>query len=159
MFRFRPSSGRDPQTNAARARRPHSFGPEPDIAIPPLRVATGHAGGSSGSVDSGHLDARVVTAMTASPSISSPASAIREYEKLVRPARARFALTPGIRAMITPETDAQTMAVFLLHFSALSLPNRTPWTRRRDRDGCLYIHENNVLTSKNKSYHSHSTAQ
>jgi hypothetical protein len=60
--------------------------------------------------------------MTTWPNISTPESAIHEYEKLVRPARERFAWSPGIRRMINPETDAQTLAAFLLYFRALSIP-------------------------------------
>src|SRR5881392_437903 len=57
---------------------------------------------------------------------SSPASAIGEYEKLLRLARERFASSAGIRGMIDPETGAQTMAAFLIHFSALGIPITEP---------------------------------
>lgn len=60
------------------------------------------------------------------PDISSSESAIREYEKLLQPARQRFASSAGIQGMIDPETEAQTMAAFLLHFSALSIPITEP---------------------------------
>jgi hypothetical protein len=60
---------------------------------------------------------------------SSPASAIGEYEKLLRPARERFASSAGIRGMIDPETGAQTMAAFLIHFSAFGIPITEPVER------------------------------
>ncbi len=64
--------------------------------------------------------------MTTKPEISSPESAIREYEKLMQPIRERFALSPGIQGMINTETEAQTMTAFLMHFSALSVPITEP---------------------------------
>jgi hypothetical protein len=70
--------------------------------------------------------------------ISSPEAAINEYEKLVRPARERFSQSPSIFGMINPETDAETMAAFLLHFSTLSIPITEPvegWIRLAG-DGC-----------------------
>lgn len=56
-----------------------------------------------------------------------------EYHALVRPARDRLAANPGVRGLTSPETDARTMAAFLLHFSALSVPITEPvegWIRR-----------------------------
>jgi len=60
---------------------------------------------------------------------SSSESAIREYEKLMGPARERFASSAGIRGMIDPETGARTMTVFLIHFSALGIPITEPVER------------------------------
>lgn len=64
--------------------------------------------------------------MNTVPDISSSESALREYEKLLQPARERFASSAGIRGMINPEIEAQTMTAFLLHFSALSIPVTEP---------------------------------
>jgi hypothetical protein len=44
-----------------------------------------------------------------------------------------MASSRGISAMVSPDTDARTMAAFLLHFSALSVPITEPvegWIRR-----------------------------
>jgi hypothetical protein len=72
--------------------------------------------------------------MDAQPvSFSTPADALAEYDRLLGPARQRFADSHGIRAMTSPDTDARTMAAFLLHFSALSVPITEPveaWIRR-----------------------------
>lgn len=67
------------------------------------------------------------------PKISHSESAIRDYEKLMLPARQRFTSSAGIQGMINPETEAQTLAAFLLYFSALSVPITEPveeWIRR-----------------------------
>jgi hypothetical protein len=48
------------------------------------------------------------------------------YDELIRPARRDFAASRGIRGMTSPGTDARTMAAFLLHFSALSIPITKP---------------------------------
>lgn len=75
--------------------------------------------------------------MTPSHGTLTPAEsahrALREYQQLIGVARQRFAASRGIQAMISPETDARTMAAFLLHFSALSIPLTEPvegWIRR-----------------------------
>ena len=60
------------------------------------------------------------------PGIWSAEAALEEYEKLLRPARERFASSPGIQGMINPQTEAKTLAAFLLHFSALSVPITEP---------------------------------
>jgi hypothetical protein len=71
-------------------------------------------------------------------------SALADYDELIRPARARFAASRGVQAMTSPQTDARTMAAFLLHFSALSVPITEPvegWIRRageRCRDRGLH---------------------
>jgi hypothetical protein len=62
-------------------------------------------------------------AMPASPDCES---AVGEYEQLVQPARERFAASHGIGQMISREIDSRTMAAFLLHFSALSIPITEP---------------------------------
>ncbi len=54
------------------------------------------------------------------------------YDELIRPARRLFAASRGVRGMTSPHTDARTMAAFLLHFSALSIPITKPvegWIR------------------------------
>ena len=94
---------------------------------------------------------------TTLPNLSSPELAIREYEKLVWPARERFASSAGIRGMIDPETGAQTMAAFLLHFSALSVPITEPvegWIRRAG-DRCAALGLNEI----GRSLHKHSIAE
>jgi hypothetical protein len=94
---------------------------------------------------------------TTLPNLSSPESAIREYEKLVWPARERFASSAGIRGMIAPETEAQTMAAFLLHFSALSVPITEPvegWIRRAG-DRCAELGLGEIA----RSLHKHSKAE
>jgi hypothetical protein len=52
----------------------------------------------------------------------SPASALTAYEKRTRPERDRFVSTRGVQAITSQHVDARTMAAFLLHFSALSVP-------------------------------------
>jgi hypothetical protein len=52
--------------------------------------------------------------------------ALGAYDELIRPARRAFAASRGIRGMTSPGTDARTMAAFLLHFSALSIPITKP---------------------------------
>src|SRR6266852_4045406 len=64
---------------------------------------------------------------------SSPETGLREYERRLRSTRDRFARCRAIQSMITPGIDARTMAAFLLHFSALSIPITEPvegWIRR-----------------------------
>lgn len=73
-----------------------------------------------GSSENHEIDVRTLR------NISSSKSAIAAYEKLMEPARERFASSVGIRGMIDPETDAKTMAAFLLHFSALSVSITEP---------------------------------
>ena len=63
------------------------------------------------------------------PDFSSAAFAVGEYEKRLRPARERFAASAGIRGMIDPDTQARTMAAFLIHFSALGIPITEPVER------------------------------
>ena len=63
----------------------------------------------------------------------SSAVALQDYDALIRPARERFAAGRGIRGMTSPVTDSRTMAAFLLHFRALSVPITEPvegWIRR-----------------------------
>jgi hypothetical protein len=63
----------------------------------------------------------------------TPEDALREYDLLIAPARQRFAGSPGIRRMVSADIDPRTMAAFLLHFSALSVPITEPvedWIRR-----------------------------
>jgi hypothetical protein len=87
--------------------------------------------------------------MNTLPNISSPESALREYERLVWPARERFASSAGIRGMISPETEAQTMAAFLMHFSALSIPITEPvedWIRRAG-DRCAAMGHSEIARS------------
>jgi hypothetical protein len=65
--------------------------------------------------------------------VLTPDAALAEYERLIAPARRRFGATPGIRGMVSPDTSDRTMAAFLLHFSALSVPITEPvegWIRR-----------------------------
>jgi hypothetical protein len=72
---------------------------------------------------------------------SAAESAISEYEELVRAARARLAQSPGVRGMVSPETDPKTMAAFLVHFSGLSIPVTEPvegWIRRAG-DRCAAV--------------------
>ena len=69
---------------------------------------------------------------------TSSESALAAYEKLIRPARDRSAATPGVQAITSQHVDARTMAAFLLHFSALSIPITEPvegWIRRAG-EGC-----------------------
>ena len=73
--------------------------------------------------------------MTNTPSAGTESSiaALRAYDALIQPARNRFAEGRGIRGMNSPDTDAKTMAAFLLYFSALSVPITEPvegWIRR-----------------------------
>ena len=95
--------------------------------------------------------------MTTLPTISSPQSAICEYEKLLWSARERFASSAGIRGMINPDTEAQTLAAFLLHFSALSIPITEPvegWIRRAG-DCCAAL----GLSEIARSLYNHSKAE
>jgi len=81
---------------------------------------------------------------TPSSASSFAPSALAEYDDLIRPARERFAATRGVQEMTSQHADARTMAAFLLHFSALSVPITEPvegWIRRtgeRCNDGGLY---------------------
>ena len=66
-------------------------------------------------------------------SFGTPEDALHAYEQLIGPARQQFAFSHGIRGMVSPDIDARTMAAFLLHFSALSVPITEPvegWIRR-----------------------------
>ena len=66
-------------------------------------------------------------------SLETPEGALQGYDELIGPARQRFATSRGIRGMVSPGTDARTMAAFLLHFSGLSVPITEPvesWIRR-----------------------------
>ena len=66
-------------------------------------------------------------------SLETPEGALQGYDQLIGPARQRFATSRGIRGMVSPDTDARTMAAFLLHFSGLSVPITEPvesWIRR-----------------------------
>ncbi len=95
--------------------------------------------------------------MTTLPNISSPQSALCEYEKLMGAARERFASSAGIRGMLNPDTEAQTMAAFLLHFSALSIPITEPvegWIRRAG-DRCAAL----GLSEIARSLYNHSKAE
>jgi hypothetical protein len=77
------------------------------------------------------MNGEIAIADHASKSFNKPS--LHAYEQLVGPARERFAASPGIHAMISPNTGARTMAAFLLHFSALSVPITEPvegWIRR-----------------------------
>ena len=68
-----------------------------------------------------------------STSFATPQSALDAYERLIGPARQQFATRRGIRGMVSLETETRTMAFFLLHFSALSVPITEPveeWIRR-----------------------------
>ena len=70
---------------------------------------------------------------THAASFATPEEALRAYDQLVGPARQRFSASPGISAMVSPDTDLRMMAAFLLHFSALSVPITEPvegWIRR-----------------------------
>ena len=70
---------------------------------------------------------------TSPAEVGTSADALHEYHSLIQPARERFAVTTGICGMISSDTDARTMAAFLLHFSALSVPITDPvegWIRR-----------------------------
>jgi hypothetical protein len=63
----------------------------------------------------------------------TPEDALHAYNQQIGPARLKFASTRGIGGMVSPDTDARTMAAFLLHFSALSVPITEPvegWIRR-----------------------------
>ncbi len=94
---------------------------------------------------------------TTLPDILSPESALGEYEKLIQPARERFALSAGIRGMINRDTQAQTMAAFLLHFSALSVPITEPveqWISRAG-ESCSALGLDNIA----QSLHKHSKAE
>ena len=98
-------------------------------------------------------------AMTKIPSagFESSAAALREYDRLIQPARDRFAAGRGIRGMTSPDTDARTMAAFLLHFSALSVPITEPvegWIRRAG-DRCTAI----GLPELGKALQTHSKAE
>src|SRR5262245_49820068 len=65
--------------------------------------------------------------------LETPEIALDRYEALIASARQRFAHSQGIGRMVSDETDARTMAAFLLHFSALSVPITEPvegWIRR-----------------------------
>ena len=65
-------------------------------------------------------------------SFATPEQALRAYDRLVGPARQRFAASRGISTMVSPDTDPRMMAAFLLHFSALSVPITEPvegWIR------------------------------
>ncbi len=58
---------------------------------------------------------------------------LREYDVRICPARQRFAASRGLVGMTSPDTDARTLAAFLLQFSALSVPITEPvegWIRR-----------------------------
>ncbi len=95
--------------------------------------------------------------MTTWPNISSPQSALCEYENLMVPARERFASSAGIRGMLNPDTEAQTLAAFLLHFSALSIPITEPvegWIRRAG-DRCAAF----GLSEIARSLYNHSKAE
>ena len=75
----------------------------------------------------------------ASPSASQ--ASLYEYDELIRPARDRFAASPGVGGIVSAATDARTMAAFLLHFSALSVPITEPvegWIRRA-ADRCTEV--------------------
>ena len=66
-------------------------------------------------------------------SFNTPEDAIEQYDQLLGRARQRFADSRGIRGMTSPDIDSRTMAAFLLHFSALSVPITEPveaWIRR-----------------------------
>src|SRR5262245_6072677 len=68
-----------------------------------------------------------------SESFDTPETALHAYEQLVGPTRERFAVSSGLHGMVSTDTDARTMAAFLLHFSALSVPITEPvegWIRR-----------------------------
>ena len=63
----------------------------------------------------------------------SAEDALAGYNQLILPTRVRFARSRGVQEMTSPSTDARTMAAFLLHFSALSIPMTQPvesWIRR-----------------------------
>jgi hypothetical protein len=72
------------------------------------------------------MTTRPAIIMDSVPGISSPEAALQEYEKLLRPARERFAASRGIEGMTSSQTEAKTLAAFLLHFSALSVPITEP---------------------------------
>jgi hypothetical protein len=84
--------------------------------------------------------ARVPAAPRANPSTLSEGdsfaaskAALHTYDRLVAPARQKFASSRGIGRMVSPGIDGRTMAAFLLHFSALSIPITEPvegWIRR-----------------------------
>jgi|SRR6188472_3338089 hypothetical protein len=66
-------------------------------------------------------------------SFNTPEDAIEQYDQLLGRARQRFADSRGIRGMTSPDIESRTMAAFLLHFSALSVPITEPveaWIRR-----------------------------
>ena len=65
------------------------------------------------------MDMLSVTPITADDALGA-------YDELIGPARRQFAASPGVRGMTSPGTDARTMAAFLLHFSALSIPITKP---------------------------------
>jgi hypothetical protein len=50
---------------------------------------------------------------------------LHEYERLLAPARERFAVSPGVRA-IQSSQDAAFLESFLLHFSALGSKMTAP---------------------------------
>jgi hypothetical protein len=53
---------------------------------------------------------------------------LHEYERLLAPARERFAVSPGVRA-IQSSQDAAFLESFLLHFSALGSRMTAPVER------------------------------
>lgn len=89
--------------------------------------------------------------------VESSVAALREYDGRIRAARDRFAVGRGIRGMTSSDTDARTMAAFLLHFSALSVPITEPvegWIRRAG-DRCTVI----GLPELGKALQTHSKAE
>ena len=62
---------------------------------------------------------------------------LHEYERLLAPARERFAVSPGVRA-IQSSQDAAFLESFLLHFSALGSKMTAPVERwiRAAADRC-----------------------
>ena len=74
-----------------------------------------------------------VMADTQYQSFRTSSDALGAYDQLINPVRQQFAATHGIRGIVSPETQPRTMAAFLLHFSALSVPITEPvegWIRR-----------------------------